>query len=361
MKRSFALASAAAIAATALVAIHPLSSGAAAPCRLSKSIDQVQNSYSEKRLLAEIQAGGCITITYGGNVVGQLDSLTTAAPTTSAPQPTTVAPTKTTASTSPTKTTASPSPTKTTTSAIPSTSSPTTQPPTGAPASSCAADSVTPDQVLGLGSTWYEGTPFNTDAIEGNPDTVKQPKLATYELDPWFCTKAGGGVAFRAPGTGGTTTENSTYLRSELREMKNGALASWNSRTGTNTLTARESIDINCTCTKPQLVAAQIHDGDDDVLQVRLEGTRLQVNIDGSYAFTLTDGYVLGTQYDLGVTATSGGIDVSYNGVVKGHSDRTGSGWYFRAGAYAQFRPDNSGADATDHGQVTIYSLTVSH
>ena len=55
---------------------------------------------------------------------------------------------------------------------------------------------------------------------------------------------------------------------------------------------------------KPEAVAAQIHDANDDVLQIRLEGTRLLVQYDdGKKQVELDPNYTLGTRYTLTITA----------------------------------------------------------
>jgi hypothetical protein len=120
-------------------------------------------------------------------------------------------------------------------------------------------------------------------------------------------------VVFTA-NAGGVTTKNSTYPRSELREMNGDEMASWSNRTGTHTLSVRQAVT-ELPEAKPELVTAQIHDAESDVMEVRLEDKRLIAQYaDGEKAFVVDPDYTLGTPYDLQLVATDGRIDVLYNG-----------------------------------------------
>ena len=112
---------------------------------------------------------------------------------------------------------------------------------------------------------------------------------------------------------------------------------------------------------KPDTVTAQIHDGNDDVLQIRLEGPRLMVQYDdGATDVTLDPNYQLGTPYEIQIMAANSHVQISYNGTEMADLPLAGSDWYFKAGAYVQ---SNAGAGDTASavGQVVIYSLTVTH
>ena len=108
-------------------------------------------------------------------------------------------------------------------------------------------------------------------------------------------------------------------------------------------------------------MSAQIHDSEDDVVQVRLEGNRLLVAYDdGRSEITVDPDYRLGTVFDLEIVATGGVVRVLYNGVRKAEINRAGSGWYFKTGTYLQSNTDK-GEQATASGQVVIYALAVRH
>ena len=226
-----------------------------------------------------------------------------------------------------------------------------------------AAPPALPGEVLDL-RAWKLTLPVN-DAGDpaGRPAEITQPRLATFRLDPVF-TVQGEGVRFRAR-TDGTTTPGSSYPRTELREMSpDGArLAAWSTESGSHTMVVEEAITA-LPATKRHVVAGQIHDGEDDVVTVRLESSRLFVDHNGVDGATLTRGYVLGTRFALRIEASGGTIRVYYNG---GQSpadtlERRGGGMYFKAGVYTQ---SNCQREATcgpqNAGEVVIYRLRVTH
>jgi len=166
-------------------------------------------------------------------------------------------------------------------------------------------------------------------------------------------------VVFTAP-VDGATTQNSAYPRSELREMNGEQKAAWSNGSGRHTLRATEAVT-ELPESKPEVVTAQIHGGDDDVMQIRLEGNHLMVQYaDGGKQLTLDPDYRLGTPYDIEIVAAENAVQVGYNGEVKAELPLSGSTWYFKAGAYVQSNP-TKGEAATAAGQVVIYSLEVTH
>ena len=98
---------------------------------------------------------------------------------------------------------------------------------------------------------------------------VHQPQLNTF-TDPWFhLDDTRTGVVFTA-NAGGVPTKNSTYPRSELRDMTGPEKASCSNTTGDHVLRLRQAIT-RLSTVKRQVVTAQIHDAEDDVIEVRLE------------------------------------------------------------------------------------------
>jgi poly(beta-D-mannuronate) lyase len=188
---------------------------------------------------------------------------------------------------------------------------------------------------------------------------VYQPELNSF-ADRWFrLNDTRDGVVFTA-NAGGVTTKNSGYPRSELREMNGSEKASWSNTNGTHTLRLRQAVT-ELPAVKPQVVTAQIHDAEDDVIEVRVEGEQLLVEYDdGDSVVTLDPGYVLGTPYDLEIIAAGGRIRVSYNGAQKADIIKSGSGWYFKTGTYVQSNL-LSGEAADAVGQVVLHSLDVRH
>jgi hypothetical protein len=216
-----------------------------------------------------------------------------------------------------------------------------------------------PGDILNL-SDWKLTLPVNTNHA-GNPDEITQPELGKLTLDPYFrVNDTEDGLIFRAP-VGGATTKSSGYPRSELREMSASGRqeASWSSAKGTHTLTVRQAIT-HLPAVKPHVVAGQIHDASDDVVMIRLEGSRLFVEAKGKEAGTLDAHYALGTVFTVKIVAAAGHIKVSYNDVLKVDYATARSGLYFKAGCYTQSNTQKGDAPAA-YGEVIIYSLDVAH
>jgi hypothetical protein len=205
-------------------------------------------------------------------------------------------------------------------------------------------------------SKWYLTLPTGK---EGSPDTVETEDLATYS-SKWFrLNESKDGVVFTA-NAGGATTVNSKYPRSELREMINGKKAEWDGKSGTHTMELDQAIT-RTPRTKPDVIAGQIHGGDDDVMQIHLSGRKLTVKYaDGDKDVVLDPAYELGKRFRVKIQASSGKVKVWYNGKLAADLPVSASKSYFKAGAYVNSNPDK-GADPDDVGQVVIYGLKISH
>jgi hypothetical protein len=203
---------------------------------------------------------------------------------------------------------------------------------------------------------WYLTLPTGK---AGSPDTIEGSQLATYHSKFFDLTTARDGVVFNA-GADGVTTKNSHYPRSELREMNGSEKASWSNTSGTHVFDVREAFT-KLPDAKPEVVGVQIHDAEDDVMQIRLEGTKLMVQYhDGKSEAVLDPDYKLGTPFDTRIVAANGKVDVLYNGEKKAELPLSGSGWYWKVGAYVQSSPaKGESPDAT--GEVAVYSLKVLH
>jgi hypothetical protein len=204
---------------------------------------------------------------------------------------------------------------------------------------------------------WYLTLPTGE---KGDPDDVHPPDLGSFMDGDWFrLNETRDGVVFRA-NAGGVTTENSNYPRSELREMRDGALASWSNETGTHTMSLRQAVT-RVPEVKPHVVTAQIHGGDDDVVLVRLEGEKLMAQYDdGDSEIVIDPAYRLGTPYDLRIVAADRRIEIFYNNGLAAEIPRSGSGWYFKTGSYVQSNPQRG--DSPDAvAEVVLYSLRVEH
>lgn len=212
-----------------------------------------------------------------------------------------------------------------------------------------------------VGRNWTVMAPFNKPGATNSPENLY---IAKAELDsrykPIFYVNSQGWVVFRCH-AGGVHSPNSQYPRTELREMKdeNWNEAEWSNTSGVHTMTLRESVRHNLVA-KPEVVVAQIHGGDDDLVQIKLEGNVLKIVWnDGASKITIDSNYVHGTPFDLVLKAHSGKVDITYNGkpwsiVASGGQN------YFKAGCYLQSNPDK-GDKPDAWGEVVIHSLKITH
>ena len=223
---------------------------------------------------------------------------------------------------------------------------------------------IYPSQVLNL-TNWKITIPTITsgDAIE-----IKQPRLATYNLNPWFTVlPEENAVRFRAA-VNGATTSGSGYPRSELREMvDNGKTnASWPSNEGTHTMFLDQAITA-VPKTKQDVVAGQIHDNNKDIIVVRLNYPTLHVRIDRTNVYTLDSNYTLGKRFTVKFVVSDGLTKVYYNNGIdpvytlnKRYSDA-----YFKTGVYTQSNCSKEGSPSlcndNNYGEVIVYQAAVTH
>jgi hypothetical protein len=216
-----------------------------------------------------------------------------------------------------------------------------------------------PSHVLNLAS-WKLQLPVKSEG-GGTPKEVKEAALTSFvSNDHFYLNQQRDGVVFKA-NAGGATTKNSRYPRSELREMTSDGRsnAGWSNTNGTHTMTIRQAIT-HLPDVKNQLVAGQIHDSSDDVVMIRLEGSRLFVESGGKNIGDLDTNYTLGTVFTVKLVAEKSAIKVYYNDELKVTTAKSGDSYYFKAGCYTQTNT-TKGDSAASYGEVTIYDLAVSH
>ena len=187
-----------------------------------------------------------------------------------------------------------------------------------------------------------------------------QPALASYSSPFFQVDPARDGVVFTSD-AGGVTTENSGYPRSELREMNGAEKAEWSNRSGAHTLEVRQAV-IALPPVKPEVVTAQIHDAEDDVIEIRLEDNRLIAQYartartsSSSIPPTCSARPTTCASWpppDVSTSSTTGALRA-------GRPSRATTGTS-RPGSYLQ--SNVSKGDAADAiGQVVLYALRVSH
>ena len=211
----------------------------------------------------------------------------------------------------------------------------------------------------------------------GNPTTITPAMLEAGYSDAYFFTDpADGAMTFWDP-EDGVTTANSSYPRSELREMNaDGSDANW-PVTGTNTLSATVAV----TEVPDHVCVGQIHIG--SAIQAGLAAStkpllelfyhasgEIEVGIESSPTGSETDTMLatvpLGTKFTYTIALTgegSGGgtIAITVNGATMTFpmpSGFVGYGEYFKAGDYDQTAGD---AGASVGAKVKFYALSVSH
>ncbi|MFI5732299.1 polysaccharide lyase family 7 protein [Kribbella sp. NPDC051587] len=229
------------------------------------------------------------------------------------------------------------------------------------PATAATTACTTPADVLNL-ANWKVQLPVDNPNQSGTQVLeVGQPQLDGYELSPWFIDQPNcNGVRFRNA-VNGVTTPNTTYARSELREMKGSSAASWSSTSGTHTMIIDEAITHRPN-TKPQVIAGQIHNGN-DMSTFRLDGSSLYVTNENDTHYKLVDGnYTLGKRFQAKFVVSNGSIKAYYNNVLQTTIPKSFSGGYFKAGVYTQANCTNSSpCDTSNYGETVIYNVTVTH
>jgi hypothetical protein len=217
-----------------------------------------------------------------------------------------------------------------------------------------------PADVIDL-SSWMLTLPVETSR-PGSPDEIKQPALTTFVDRHWFhVTSKGDAVAFRAH-CGGATTKGSRFPRCELREMTADGRrrAAWSTDDASPHLLNMKVAITKTPPVKSHVVCAQIHDANDDVMMVRLEGRKLFVERNETGDVMLDNDYKLGTPFEVMIQAHQGSIAVSYNGEQKMNWPISRQGCYFKAGCYTQSNTDKGDA-ADSYGEVVLYRLHVEH
>ncbi len=217
-----------------------------------------------------------------------------------------------------------------------------------------------PSAILDL-SRWKLTIPYDTQR-KGNPDEVVQPELATFD-DPrcFHASEAGDAVLFRASCDGLGTT-NSNYPRSELREMDASGKdeASWATDDGRSHVLEVEQAVLQTPQRKKHVVCAQIHDAEDDVLMIRLEGDELFIEREGESEIELDAAYELGDRFALRIQASDGRIKVWFNDELKMDWKTSNDGCYFKVGCYTQSNLKKESL-AGSYGEVAVYQLEVDH
>nr|2ZAB_A Chain A, Alginate lyase [Sphingomonas sp. A1]2ZAC_A Chain A, Alginate lyase [Sphingomonas sp. A1] len=207
---------------------------------------------------------------------------------------------------------------------------------------------------------------------DANTTEISSANLGLGYTSQYFYTDTDGAMTFWAPTTGGTTA-NSSYPRSELREMldPSNSKVNWGWQ-GTHTMKlSGKTVQLP---SSGKIIVAQIHGIMDDgtnapplvkaVFQDGQLDMQVKQNSDGtgSDVHNYFTGIKLGDLYNMEIRVTDGVAYVTMNGDTRS-VDFVGkdAGWknlkyYFKAGNFVQDNTSTGGSAI-----AKLYSLSVSH
>lgn len=183
-----------------------------------------------------------------------------------------------------------------------------------------------------------------------------------FAVPPWYQPGHGNGVRMRAHVGGAVTSARTKHARCEYRELNaDGTPAAWSATDGrTHRLDLRLAVAA-LPPARPRLVFAQIHDGDDDVAQIGVEGSRVWARFgDDGEDVVFDDTYRAGD-------ALTVSLEVFLDTVRVYHGDEwvmshpvTGTSLYFKAGCYVQSTAEREGNPGA-YGEVVLYEARPTH
>lgn len=208
-------------------------------------------------------------------------------------------------------------------------------------------------------SRWKLTLPINTDR-PGKPDEITQPQLQSFvEPDYFFVNQEGDGVVFRAH-CGGVATKSSDYPRCELREMQPNGKDEilWSTDAAASYTLKMKAAITKTPPIKQHVVCAQIHDENNDVLMIRLEGEKLFIEREPFDRVMLNRRYKLGTPFEIFMQSGDGKILVWFNNELKLDWDISLKGCYYKVGCYTQSNV-SKGDQSESYGEVILYDVAI--
>jgi hypothetical protein len=204
------------------------------------------------------------------------------------------------------------------------------------------------------------GVGFENDAKYGTAhhDFARSEIEAGLVIPGYYELNAAGDVLFSSHPGGGKTSNNTKYARVEYRELERDGTtkAAWNASSGRHYLKGRTAVD-TLSSVKSEMVIAQVHDASDDRAMIyRRTATRVEAKIGDSVVAVLDSSAALGAFDDWMIEVENGTIRFYWNDMTTpAHTGTlTGSGMYFKAGAYMQWNLSNG--DSTI-GKVRLLNL----
>lgn len=219
----------------------------------------------------------------------------------------------------------------------------------------------------GTGGWWNLGIGFSSGHTDISPTELQ----SGYVNSPYYCmNSAASAVQFEVFLNGGTTSANTKYARSELREYAVGSTstkAAWSGSSGHHIMRGATKV-MHLGPNKPEICVAQIHDGSDDTLQIKHMGTTAtgaadwKLSVNGTITATIATAVPIGTEVAWDIDVNNGTLTVKINGTTKyTGSPGYGSGQYFKVGAYPQQNVSDSGNPSTEYARIELRNLFVSH
>lgn len=163
-------------------------------------------------------------------------------------------------------------------------------------------------------------------------------------------------VNFKVRADGARTSSNTKYPRSELREFnESNARAAWPS-SGTHIMRSTWRVTQAGNGSKPWVNVQQIHDAEDDVLRLMVEGSSLGAlkvsAILRDVRTTVLSSYTLGQAVTTTIEVVNGDLkiylgDEKTGTVVLDEPDAINSGNYYKAGCYPNSNTDTEGSSSS--------------
>lgn len=226
------------------------------------------------------------------------------------------------------------------------------------------------------GDTWYDDG-NTSSAAEIQPSGCTSDVFDDQLSNEYFWSD-NEGLHFKVPMNLDGKTPNTSYIRSELRELHDWtpcgttSEANW-SYGGDHTLTAKVRID-DYNTDGPKVVVGQIHGHDISYATIKLhwEGDSKPIRVIYNKESTSSTpnnvylGYVDSSDFwEYTIKMTDTGIELSAGGVTQTitfgnelSNDWKDADFYFKAGLYPQEKPSSS---STDVYEATFSEVTVSH
>lgn len=238
---------------------------------------------------------------------------------------------------------------------------------------------ATPASILNIGTGGSQNY-FNVGIgyQSGHVDKTMAQIIGGYDESPYFTAVTDGGidyVQFQVFMNGGRTSTNTSYPRSELRELlQNGtSKAAWNASSGSHDIRGK-STPRHLQPNKPWCTIAQIHDADSDAMALKIIGDDTDDLELRAVFYDTVHGTVLVPSFDVAdldeidwriLVSEGGKCRIYIGGVLKLTSNAMvgkGTGHYAKAGAYPQSSVAKGGLEsASEYCRIWLRDFDVTH